>query len=100
LISPPEQSGSDLLVQSAGLLVICQMREETTRLPAKIAPDGFFGGRFIGKTRMTGSIVKTVDAPVKGTCLSLPEDGGPEDPAGFSIDIGRADDLKRHGGDG
>ena len=35
----PERSGSDLLMQSAGLLIICHMREETTNLPTKIAHD-------------------------------------------------------------
>ena len=35
MLSPSERSGCDLLMQSAGLLIICHMREETTNAPTK-----------------------------------------------------------------
>ena len=34
----PERSGSDLLMQSAGLLIICHMREETTGTADEFLP--------------------------------------------------------------
>jgi hypothetical protein len=61
----PERSGSDLLMQSAGLLIICHMREETTDQPTNFLPDGFVEDRFIGRIHMTHSIVRTAKAPVK-----------------------------------
>ena len=49
MVTPPERSGSDLLMQSAGLLIICHMREETTRMPTNFTPDGIVEDRFIGR---------------------------------------------------
>ena len=40
----PERSGSDLLMQSAGLLIICHMREETTKRPTKFPLDAIRRG--------------------------------------------------------
>jgi hypothetical protein len=34
-VTPPKRSGCDLLMQSAGLLIICHMRWETTGSPKK-----------------------------------------------------------------
>ncbi len=61
----PERSGCDLLMQSAGLLIICHMREETTKPPTKFARDAFVEGRFIGRIHMIDSIVRTCNDAVK-----------------------------------
>ena len=61
----PERSGSDLLMQSAGLLIICHMREETTGKPANFSADGIVVDRFIGRIAAIDLIVRTVRVPVK-----------------------------------
>ena len=43
----PERSGSDLLMQSAGLLILCHTRKETTKPSAKIPLDLSVLDRFI-----------------------------------------------------
>jgi hypothetical protein len=65
MVTPPERSGSDLLMQSAGLLIICHMREETSDPPTNFPPDGIVEDRFIGRTHLTPSIVGIDKAPVK-----------------------------------
>jgi len=40
------------------------------RLPTKIAADGFVEGSLIGRTHLKGSIVRTVDAPVKSVVIA------------------------------
>ena len=55
----PERSGSDLLMQSAGLLIICHMREETTDEPTNFAQDGIVLDRFIGRIHLVRLIVST-----------------------------------------
>jgi hypothetical protein len=61
----PERSGSDLLMQSAGLLIICHMREETSEQPTNFPYDGIVEDRFIGRIHLTHSIVRIVKTPVK-----------------------------------
>jgi hypothetical protein len=61
----PERSGSDLLMQSAGLLIICHMREETSEQPTNFPPDGIVEDRFIGRIHLTHSIVGIVKTSVK-----------------------------------
>jgi hypothetical protein len=61
----PERSGSDLLMQSAGLLILCHMREETTGKLTNFSPDGFVEERLIGKIPVILPIVRTVRVPVK-----------------------------------
>ena len=61
----PERSGSDLLMQSAGLLILCHMREETTGKPTNFPHDGFVEDRFIGRIHRDPSIVRIVRVPVK-----------------------------------
>ena len=65
MVTPPERSGSDLLMQSAGLLIICHMREETTHPPAKFVPGSFALDRFIRRIRLIHTIVDGIDIPVK-----------------------------------
>jgi DNA polymerase-1 len=54
-------------MQSAGLLIICHTREETTKPPAKFTLNAFVECRFIGRIHMTDSIVRTTSSPVKST---------------------------------
>ena len=61
----PERSGSDLLMQSAGLLIICHMREDTNEQPTNFTHDGIVEDRFIGRIDLTHSIVRTVTIAVK-----------------------------------
>src|SRR3954454_148465 len=65
MVTPSERSRSDLLMQSAGLLIICHMRRETTREPTKSEPGRSAPGRFIGRSHRTPSIVRTGKVPVK-----------------------------------
>jgi hypothetical protein len=61
----PERSGSDLLMQSAGLLILWHMREETTGKLTNFSPDGFVEDCFIGRITAIFSIVRTASQPVK-----------------------------------
>jgi hypothetical protein len=61
----PERSGSDLLMQSAGLLILCHMREETSEQPTNFPRDGIVADRFIGRIHLTGLIVRIVKTLVK-----------------------------------
>jgi hypothetical protein len=54
-----------LLMQSAGLLIICHMREETSEQPTNFTHDAIVEDRFIGRIDLTLLIVRTVDIPVK-----------------------------------
>jgi hypothetical protein len=65
MFTPPERSGCDLLMQSAGLLIICHMRQETTNVSAKIALYGFVVDRFIRRIIRIHSIVRTGLSGVK-----------------------------------
>jgi hypothetical protein len=65
MVTPPERSGSDLLMQSAGLLIICHMREETTEEPTNLTHDGIVLDRFIGRIHLVGFIVKPRRGSVK-----------------------------------
>jgi hypothetical protein len=65
MVTPPERSGSDLLMQSAGLLIIWHMREETGERPTNFPPDGIVEDGFIGRIHLTPSIVRIVKTLVK-----------------------------------
>ncbi len=65
MVTPSERSGCDLLMQSAGLLILCHMREETTNRPAKIAHTGFVVDHLIRKIHVIHSIVRAVLFAVK-----------------------------------
>ena len=62
---PPERSGSDLLIQSAGLLILWHTREETTEPSTEIPVDAFVAGRVIRRIRLIQLIVRTVKMRVK-----------------------------------
>ena len=61
----PKRSGSDLLMQSAGLLIICHMREETSEQPTNFTHNVIVEDCFIGRIGLTPSIVGTVKITVK-----------------------------------
>jgi hypothetical protein len=65
MITPSERSGCDLLMQSAGLLIICHMQEETTNVPTKIIQIVPVLSRFIRRIHMIHSIVRTGSPDVK-----------------------------------
>ena len=61
----PERSRSDLLMLSAGLLILCHMREETTGKPTNFSHDGIVADCLIGRIGAIFFIVRTITAPVK-----------------------------------
>jgi hypothetical protein len=61
----PERSGSDLLMQSAGLLILCHMREETTGTLKIFSPGGIVEDCVIAIMQEIHPIVGTVRVPVK-----------------------------------
>ena len=65
MVTPSERSGCDLLMQSAGLLILCHMREETTGKLTNFSPDGFVEERLIGRIPVILLIVRTVGLLVK-----------------------------------
>src|SRR5262249_25578669 len=65
MFTPSERSGSDLLMQSAGLLIICHTRWETTHRPTKFGPAQGARGRFTGRSHRIPSIVKSGVVAVK-----------------------------------
>ncbi len=65
MVTPPERSGGDLLMQSAGLLIICHMREETTEEQTNFSHDGTALDRLIGRIHLVGMIVSTLPSTVK-----------------------------------
>ena len=54
-----------MLMQSAGLLIICHMREETSEQPTNFIHNAIVEDRFIGRIDLTHSIVGTVKIAVK-----------------------------------
>jgi hypothetical protein len=68
----PERSGGDLLMQSAGLLILCHTPEETTKPSMKIPVDLFVERRLIRITELLDTIVRTVKMPVKQAVADRP----------------------------
>src|SRR5262249_7324005 len=72
MVTPSERSGCDLLLQSAGLLIICHMRGERRQRPAKIAPARDTGGGPTGRNHRIASIVKSGEVGVKPLVRAAP----------------------------
>ena len=60
-----------MLMQSAGLLILCHTREETTKRSTKIPLGIFIEARFIRRIQLIESIVRTVKMPVKRAAAGL-----------------------------
>lgn len=70
-MTPSGRSGCDLPMQSAGLLIICHMREETSEQPTNFTHDVIVEDRFIGRIDLTPLIVRTVNIPVKSVAPAI-----------------------------